>query len=129
HAMEIPLIAGRTFNDHDTPDAPPVAIIDQKMAKRFWPRESALGKRVRNGSRSPWITIVGVVGTVKQYGLDQDLRMVVYSPHTQQGYRGMYLVARTAQDPATLAGAISREVHAVEPDAPVYSVSTMRQRI
>lgn len=129
HAMEIPLIAGRTFNDHDTPDAPPVAIIDQKMAKRFWPRESPLGKRVRNGSRAPWITIVGVVGTVKQYGLDQDLRMVVYSPHSQAAFSRMYLVARTSQDPATLSSAIAREIHAVEPDSPVYAVATMQQRI
>jgi predicted permease len=127
--MEIPLIAGHTFNDHDIPDAPPVAMIDEKMAKRFWPRESPLGKRVRNGSRSPWITIIGVVGTVKQYGLDQDLRMVVYSPHLQVPYSRMYIVARTSQDPSTLSAAVAREIHAVEPDSPVYEVATMQQRI
>jgi predicted permease len=128
-AMEIPLIQGRAFNDHDTPDAPQVVVIDQKMAKRFWPNESATGKRMRFGTRAPWMTVVGVVGTVKQYGLNQDLRMVVYFAHTQRPFNGMYLVARTAQDPATLASSIAREIHAVEPGAPVYSVRTMDQRI
>lgn len=128
-AMEIPLLAGRVFNDHDTPDGPPVMLIDEKMAKRFWPSESPLGKRMRNGARAPWMTIVGVVGTVKQYGLDQDLRMVVYGAQSQQLLNRMYLVARTAQDPATLAASIVREVHAVEPDSPVYAVSTMSERI
>jgi predicted permease len=127
--MEIPLIAGRVFDDHDTPDVPPVVIIDEKMAKRFWPRESPLGKRVRNGNRSPWMTIVGVVGTVKQYGLDQDLRMVVYSPHSQVPFSRMYLVARTSQDPALLSTAMAREIHAVDRDSPVYGVASMRQRI
>jgi predicted permease len=128
-AMEIPLIAGRMFDDHDTADSPPVVLIDEKMAKRFWPRESAIGKRVRNGPQGKWMTIVGVVGTVKQYGLDKDLRMAEYSPYAQAASGRMYLAARTAQDPATLAASVTREVHAVEPDAPVYEVSTMSQRI
>jgi predicted permease len=127
--MEIPLITGRSFDDRDTPDSPPVVVVDEKMAKRFWPRESPLGKRVRNGSRAPWMSIVGVVGTVKQYGLDQDLRMVVYSPHAQMTHSGMYLVARTAQDPAQMSAAIAQAVHQVEPGAPVYAVATMSQRI
>ena len=128
-AMEIPLIAGRTFDDHDTPDVPLVAMVDNKLARRFWPRESPLGKRVRNGSRSPWITIVGVAGSVKQYGLDQDLRMVVYYPHAQWTSNRMFLVARTSQEPATLTQAIKQEVHAVERNAPVYGEQTMEQRI
>jgi predicted permease len=128
-AMEIPLVAGRFFNDHDTPDSPPVVVIDDKMAKRFWPHESPIGKRVRNGSKAPWMTIVGVAGTVKQYGLDQDLRMVEYFAHAQSPFNRMYLVARTSQEPDAMAGTLAREVHAVEPDAPVYAVSTMSQRI
>ena len=127
--MEIPLLGGRYFNDHDTPDAPPAAIVDAKMAQRFWPRGDAVGKRVRSGSRAPWRTIVGVVATVRQYGLDQDLRPAVYLPHQQSPWSRMYVVARTAGDPAALASAIAGEVHAVEPDAPVFAVSTMPQRI
>jgi predicted permease len=128
-AMQIPLLDGRLFDDHDTADVPGVVLIDQKMAKRIWPRESPLGKRVRTGSRSPWLTVIGVVGTVKQYGLDKDLRMVLYFPHAQRPSNGMYLVARTSQDPSKLAGPIAREVRAVAPDAPVFEPATMSQRI
>jgi predicted permease len=128
-AMEIPLLQGRFFTEQDTPDSPLAAIIDDKMAQRFWPHQSAIGKRIRNGPRSAWINIVGVVGTVKQYGLDQDLRMVVYTPHAQRQSNGMYLVARAAVDPATLAGSLVREAHAVDPDAPVFEVRTMADRI
>ena len=128
-AMEIPLLAGRFFDAHDVPGATPVVLIDEKMAKHFWPRETPIGKRVRNGSRSPWLTIAGVVGTVKQYGLDQDLRMVVYFPHAQVPFNRMYLVARSRQDPAALSAPIVSQVHAVEPDTPVYSVDTMPSRI
>jgi predicted permease len=128
--MEIPLLKGRFFTDQDTPDAPPAAIIDDKMAQRFWPRENPIGKRIRSGGpRAPWINIVGVVATVKQYGLDQDLRMVVYQPHAQQQYNGMYLVTRSSVDPATLAGALVREAHAIDPDVPVFDVRTMPDRI
>jgi len=128
-AMEIPLLKGRYFNEHDVHEAPPVAIIDDKMAQRFWPRDNPVGKRIRNGSNPPWVTIVGVVGTVKQYGLDQDLRMVVYSPHAQNEYNGMYLAARAAGDPTALTGALLREVHAIDPDVPLYEVRTMPDRI
>jgi predicted permease len=128
-AMEIPLLKGRFFSDQDTADAPPAAIIDDKMAQRFWPHESAVGKRIRGGSRAKWSTIVGVVGTVKQYGLDQDLRMVVYAPHAQQQYNGMYLVARASGDPAAISSALTREVHAIDPDVPLFDVRTMPDRI
>src|ERR1700693_5100469 len=70
--MEIPLKQGRFFNDHDNSDVPRVVLIDDKMAKRFWPHESAVGKRMRANVKDPWFTVVGVVGTVKQYGLDID---------------------------------------------------------
>jgi predicted permease len=129
HTMEIPLLKGRFFTDQDSPDAAPAAIIDDKMAQRFWPRESPIGKHIRGGSRAPWSTIVGVVGTVKQYGLDQDLRMVVYEPHAQRQHNGMYLVARTSVDPASLSGAFVREAHAIDADVPVFDVSTMPDRV
>lgn len=127
--MEIPLKQGRFFNDHDTAEAPPVVAIDEKMAKRFWPNESAIGKRVRNGPKSPWITVVGVVGAVKQYGLDIDGRMVVYYPEQQAAFGALYVVARTSGDPASVASAMIREIHSVDPGVPVIEVSTMQQRL
>jgi predicted permease len=127
--MEIPLAQGRFFNDHDTSDVPPVVLIDEKMAKRFWPRESAIGKRVRSSPKNPWFTVVGVVGTVKQYGLDIDGRMVVYYPEQQSADGGLYLVARTSNDPASAASAIVREIHAIDPGVPVIEVRTMQERL
>jgi predicted permease len=128
--MEIPLLQGRFFNDHDTADVAPVVLIDEKMAKRFWPRESAVGKRVnQGGSKNPWWTIVGVVGTVKQYGLDIDGRMVVYGAEQQQADGGLYLVARTTTDPASVAAAIAGEIHAVDPGVPVFDIRTIEERL
>ena len=127
--MEIPLLQGRFFNDHDTADVPHVILIDDKMAKRFWPHESAVGKRMRANVKDPWYTVVGVVGTVKQYGLDIDGRMVVYYPEQQSADGGLYLVARTSNDPASVASAMVREIHAIDAGVPVFEVRTMQERL
>jgi predicted permease len=127
--MEVPLVKGRFFNDQDTPDVPPVVIVDQKFADRFWPGGDAIGKRIGGGPNRPWSTIVGVVGRVKQYGLEIDGRMVVYRAHCQATSGGMYLVARTSTDPGTLAASMVREIHAVDSDVPVYDVRTMQDRV
>jgi predicted permease len=127
--MEIPLLHGRFFNDHDTADVPHVILIDDKMAKRFWPHESAVGKRMRANVKDPWYTVVGVVGTVKQYGLDIDGRMVVYYPEQQSADGDLYLVARTSNDPASVASAMVREIHAIDAGVPVFEVRTMQERL
>jgi len=128
-AMQIPLIRGRMFAETDTDKMPPVAIIDQKMADRFWPHGDAIGKRIRRSDDSPWTTIIGVVGVVKEYGLDIDSRMVEYYPHTQIRNGTLYVVARTASDPASTTAAIIHLVNAINPDVPVYDVATMEQRV
>jgi putative ABC transport system permease protein len=124
--MEIPLKRGRFFTDFDAmPNAQLVAIIDEKFAQRFWPKEDPIGKHVWFDPKRQ-ITIVGVVGTVKQYGLDIDGRIVVYRPSI--GLLG-YQVARTSSDPAVAAAAIVREIHAVDPTIPIYDVRTMPDRM
>jgi predicted permease len=128
-AMEIPLIRGRMFAETDTDKMPPVAIIDQKMANRFWPDCDAIGKRIRRSDDSPWITIVGVVGVVKEYGLDTETRMVVYYPHAQAPVGTMYVVARTTTDSASTIDAMVRQVNTLDPDVPVYDIATMEQRV
>jgi predicted permease len=128
-AMEIPLIRGRMFAETDTDKMPPVAIIDQKMADRFWPHGDAIGKRIRPSDDSPWVTIVGVVGVVKEYGLDTDTRMVVYWPHAQRPIGTMYVVARTTTDSSSTIDAMVRQVNALNPDVPVYDIATMEQRV
>jgi|HubBroStandDraft_1064217.scaffolds.fasta_scaffold01002_6 predicted permease len=126
--MQIPLISGRVFSDSDTDKSQLVVLIDQKMADRFWPDGDAVGKRVRRNKDDSWKTIVGVVGVVKEYGLDTDTRMVVYFPCAQDPSRTMYLAARTTTDPASGMDAIIEQVHALEPDAPVFDIATMQQR-
>ncbi len=129
--MEIPLLRGRYFTASDLPGGEKVVLIDEKMANRFWSNQDPIGKRVRfsGSAENEWRKIVGVVGTVKQYGLDVDLRMVVYFPHTQFIVYSMYAVARTATDGRSISSAIIREIHAVDPGVPVYDVQTMQQRL
>ena len=126
--MQIPLISGRYFTASDTEKSQPVVIVDQKMADRFWPRGDAVGKRIRQGDKEPWLTIAGVVGVVKEYGLDTETRMVTYFPHPQQPFGSMFLVARTTTDPASMSDAIVGQIHALDQDVPVFDIATMQQR-
>jgi predicted permease len=123
--MEIPLKQGRFFTTHDMPASQHVAIVDEKLARRFWPAGDAVGKRIGRDPKDMY-TIVGVVGVVKQYGLDTDTRMVVYFPDL-----GIptWLVARTAGDPNALSAAMARAVHAAEPEIPIYDVRAMQDRL
>jgi predicted permease len=126
--MQIPLISGRFFFASDTYKSQPVVLVDQEMAERFWPRGDAVGKRVRQGEHEPWMTIVGVVGVVKEYGLDSETRMVAYFPYAQAPFGTMYLVARTTTDPASMTDAVIDQVQALDPDVPVFDIATMQKR-
>jgi predicted permease len=126
--MQIPLISGRFFLASDTDKSQPVVLVDQKMAERFWPHGDAVGKRVRQGEKEPWMTIVGVVGVVKEYGLDTETRMVAYFPYAQAPFGTMYLIARTTTDPASMTDAIIDQVRALDPDVPVFDIATMQKR-
>jgi predicted permease len=124
-AMRIPLRQGRFFTEADTAStAAPVAIVDQKFAQRFWPAGDAVGKHLWNDPAQK-MTIVGVVGTVKQYGLDIDGRIVVYSPSAWGGYQ----VARTSGDPAAVARDMTRTIHDLDPTMTVFDVQTMAERM
>ena len=127
--MEIPLVQGRFFSEHDTADSQQVVIIDAKFAQRFWPHENPIGKHLWFDHPEKPFTIAGVVGVVKQYGLDVDGKIATYFPESQQADGGLYLVARSTSDPAGLAGAITREVHAVEANAVVFEIRTMQDRL
>jgi predicted permease len=126
--MQIALLKGRFFDDRDAIGSQQVAIIDEQFAQRFWPRGNPIGKHLWFDPKKP-IAIAGVVGTVKQYGLDSGSKIVVYFPQQQAGYNGMYLVARTSTNPADLSNAIVREIHAVDPGVPVYDIRTMQERL
>jgi predicted permease len=128
HTMQIPVLKGRAFDDHDVKEGQQVAIVDEKFADRFWAHENPIGKHIWFDPKQP-ITIVGVVGVVKQYGLDTDGKIVSYFPHPQAASGNMYLVARTSSAPESLANSMVREIHAVEAGAPVYDVRTMQDRL
>ena len=127
-AMQIPLISGRLFSDQDNLETSQVAIIDQKFAQRFWPHNDAVGKHLWFDPKKP-ITIVGVVGVVKQYGLDTDGKIAAYFPLQQDLDRGTFLVARSASQNPDLSEAMTREIHAVDPTAVVYGVRSMQDRL
>ena len=102
------------------------------MADELWPGLDPLDKRVKYGdatSESPWETVVGVVGRVKQYGLDADARIAFYRPHAQSPSRALFVSVLTAGDPAALAPAIGREIHAFDTDLPLYHVQPMERRV
>jgi predicted permease len=126
--MDIPLLKGRFFSEHDTSESQWVAIIDEKFARRFWPNENPIGKHVWFDPKKP-IMIVGVVGMVKQYGLDNEGKIALYLPQLVRAENAMYLVARTSSDAAGMADAIIREIHAVDSDVVVYDVRTMQERL
>ncbi len=133
-AMGIPLLKGRLFNEHDTRENVRAIVIDDHMAEQLWPNGDALGKRVRAGgfdanANTPWLTVVGIVGRVKQYTLDGDSRIAMYLPQTQSIARAMNVVVRSAADPEALAAAARREMQAIDPDLPIYNVRTMAQRV
>ena len=120
-AMEIPLLEGRLFNDQDTATSPPVLIIDDYMAQQLWPNQDPVGKRIHFGgvtAKAPWVTVVGVVGRIKQYTLDSDSRIAFYLPQTQHVTRAMNVVVRSGIDPAALASAVKQEIHGLDGDLP-----------
>lgn len=132
-AMGIPLLKGRLFDAHDTKDSPKVAIVDESFAQHFWPNEDCIGKRIKRGdanSDSPWMTIVGVVRTIRQYSLDAESpRVVFHTPHSQDPAGAMYLVMRTKSDPLNMLSAVTGTIKAMDPELPVYDVSSMDQRL
>ncbi|HEY6490789.1 MAG: ABC transporter permease [Terracidiphilus sp.] len=123
--MQIPIIQGRWFTPDDM-EKPTSVLVDEKMARFFWPHGDAVGKHVRSNNKQPWLTVIGVVGVVKEYGLDEDTRMVLYLPYTATT---TYLVARTTSDPVRMAGTIAAQIHSIDPEIPVYNAATMDQRL
>jgi putative ABC transport system permease protein len=127
--MGIPLLLGRDFNDADTGDSMSVTIIDERLAREYWPNESPIGKRITLGppeDKEPWYTIVGVVGAVRNESLNLTRRKTVYQPHAQYSTDDMSLAIR-ARNPENLAPAIQRHVKAMNPDLPIINMRTMNE--
>ncbi|HEY3600405.1 MAG TPA: ABC transporter permease [Chthoniobacterales bacterium] len=129
--MEMPLIKGRFFTAGDKLDAPPVVMINQALARKYWPNEDPVGKRMRVPTREGrvWTTIIGMVGDVHHRGLDQPVKPEWYAPLTQGPYPSVILAVRSAQDPASLTNAIRHEVQAIDAAQPIAHVRTLDEVI
>ena len=129
-ALQIPLLSGRNFTDSDDDKALQVALIDQTLARRYWPGESPLGKRLKAGlvqSTAPWLTVVGVVGDVKSHSLETASPPHIYRPLSQNPPYFAVVYLRTAGEPGSLGDSIRREVQAVDPNIPIFAVRSMEE--
>ena len=126
-AMGVPLIAGRTFAESDGAKAPDVAVVNDALARKYWPGEQAVGKRLRfdNGPEHPWRTIVGVVGDVRQLGLEQDAPPILYIPYAQFPLPFTDIVVRSAAPRSTVASLVRARLREVDPDLPPGETTTL----
>ncbi len=130
-AMRIPLVRGRMLNDGDGKDAPLVGMINETMARKFWPGQDPIGKRFKvdgPDENPPWVRIVGVIGDVRQMGLNEPPRQEMYFPYWQGNHNWMVprdLVIRTHGDPHDLETAARYAVWSIDRDQPVSNVMTL----
>jgi putative ABC transport system permease protein len=132
-SLGIPLLGGRAFGDQDRADTAPVVLVNQTLARRFWPGAAAVGQRIRAGggdSQEPWLTVVGVIGDARQASLTEPVRPEILFPYTQNPvawYRSTTLVVRTKADPLALAEPVKAGVWGLDGSLPVTSVRSMAQ--
>ncbi len=129
--MGISMVAGRTFNDQDGRTQGALAVIvNETFARRFWPNQDPVGKRIRHrDDKAPWMTVVGVARDVKHYGLDRPMIPGVYLPYAQLRRSGMAVVVRTATEPLNLVSGVREIVRRSDPDLPLFDITTMSDRL
>lgn len=128
--MGISLVKGRVFDGRDDEEAPLVAVVDETLGQKFWPGETPVGKRITiEGPEGPWIEVVGVVGHVKQEGLDASSRAQLYFPYAQGPQRGLYVVLRISTVPAGPISAARARLASLDPGLAFGDVRTMEQRL
>jgi len=133
--MQVPLLKGRNFTDADRDRRRPVVMVNETFAKRWWPGEDPVGQRIRlnagtdpraeSDEINPMATVVGVVGDVRQYGLDTEPKTEVYIPMLQAPRNVTFLVVRTAGDPMAVADAVRKTVQSLDAELPLAEVQTM----
>jgi putative ABC transport system permease protein len=133
--MGIPLLRGRFFDAHDTTAAPPVAIVTASIARHFWGDRDPIGRRLTldDPKDGHWLTIVGVVGDIKQEKLASPIEPEVYVPF-QQEHKTFFMdagsfVIRTRQDASTMAEAARKQIQTVDPDLPIYETATVQELV
>jgi putative ABC transport system permease protein len=127
-AMGVPLIAGRSFAESDGPKAAGVAIASVAMARKYWPGENAIGKRIRfeSDAKAPWVAIVGVVGDVRQLGLEQSPPPILYIPYRQFTLPFMNVVVRSTASSGTVSAILRTALTSVDPELPFGELTTLQ---
>jgi predicted permease len=130
--LGIPLVKGRYFTDHDDQNSTPVAIVSEGFARRFFPNQEAVGKRIQQSGpelRNKWMEIVGIVGNVKYLGLTVETDPAYYMPFAQTYGPRMFLAVRSSGDAARLAAALRQNIQSVDPGATLAEISTMEEAV
>jgi predicted permease len=138
-ALGIPILRGRLFTDDDRLGSEPVAVIDENLAREYWPNQDPIGKRIQSGGRDSWVSIVGVVGHIRfnqlageetSSGVSQiSSKGAYYFPIYQTKAPSGFLIAKSSGDPGSLAGAIRQAVHDADPNQPISDLKSMDTRI
>jgi predicted permease len=131
-AMGIPLLVGRSIVESDRADSPLVVVVDETLAKRHWPGDTAVSKRLRMGKaneNAPWMTVVGVVPSVKDENLSEDPAAHIYRPFSQAWQTTMDLAIRTTGEPVALEAALRSQVAKLDPELAVDRVEMMGKRL
>jgi putative ABC transport system permease protein len=125
--MRIPLLGGREFSDGDGPDSMLVAIVGKQLARRYWPDQDPIGKRVKVGQENvaPWLTVVGVAGDIKYDWLSRAPELMIYTPYRQTPRLSSFFAIRASSDPLELTRAIRSKIAAIDPVQPIFEVNTL----
>jgi len=130
--MGIPLIAGRDVSRADGPEAPPVVIVDEAVAQRYWPNADPLGKRLKFGdydTDTPWMEVIGVAGHVQVNGALEDALPQIYRPHWQDNDDSYFLVVETVGESSAMVEPIRQAVLAIDPSQPISSTNAMTEYV
>ena len=129
-AIGTPLVRGRVFSMDDGPEAPPVAIINEAMARRFWPGSDPVGRRLKFDPPSPWYIVVGVVADIRRQGPERDPVPQVFRAIAQSPTRSVNIFIRTSSDDLqAMVGSLRAAVRRVERDAPIFAVTPFEQQL
>jgi putative ABC transport system permease protein len=128
-AMGIPLLKGRDFSEREMWETGGVVIINTAMARQLWTNQDPLGKRIKHGTQQNWLTVIGVVGDVRQRRLDLEPYPQIYVPYADYQHTTMTLAVRAASNPTGLVAAVRREASGLDPSLPVFNVMTINQAL
>lgn len=127
--MGIRVSRGRTFTDRDTGDRPPIAIVSESLARRFWPAADPIGRRINLASDAEpqWVEVVGVVSDIKAFGQEEETHLDLYRPLAQVPFPLIAFTVRAATDPSAMFAPIRRQIWSVDPQLPTFREDTMEQ--